>query len=68
MFSYVFWILILESLSHLLRVETEGEETNIALIDRSYIKELSNQVRDILVGEEDGKMELSLFVKEYEQR
>jgi hypothetical protein len=60
-------VVFLETLSTILRVEGDGEETTIRLIDRSYIKTLSIQVRTILLQEETGKIELEAFKDRFKE-
>ena len=62
-----------ESLSTTLRLEGDGDEVDpwsIRLIDRSYIKALSIQVRSILLHEENagGKMEIGAFKDKFQKR
>ena len=62
-----------ESLSTTLRLEGDGDEVDpwsIRLIDRSYIKALSIQVRSILLQEENagGKMEIGAFKDKFLKR
>ncbi len=52
----------------MLRVEGEGPAATIRLIDRSYIKALSIQVRGILLKEENGKMELEAFKELFKKK
>ena len=62
-----------ESLSTTLRLEGDGDEVDpyaIRLIDRSYVKALSIQVRGILLQEENagGKMEIGAFKEKFLKR
>ena len=62
-----------ESLSTTLRLEGDGDEVDpwsIRLIDRSYIKALSIQVRSLLLKEENtgGKMEIGAFKDKFLKR
>ena len=65
--------LISEALSTTIRLEGDGDEIDpwsIRLIDRSYIKALSIQVRSILLQEEHsgGKMEIGAFKEKFQKR
>ena len=56
-----------------MRLEGDGDEIDpwsIRLIDRSYIKALSIQVRSILLQEEKagGKMEIGAFKEKFQKR
>lgn len=56
-------------LSHCLRVEKDDSGVvQIRLIDRSYIKALASQVRDILATDPDGKMEVKEFATLFQER
>ena len=57
-----------ESLGSTLRVEGSGSATIVRLIDKSYIKMLSLNVRNILVEREDGKMDVEEFRDEYKKQ
>ncbi len=56
---------VVSKLSTVLRLEeNEGEEPIVRLIDRSYVRALSIQVKDILADHsKDGEMEVSEFLK-----
>lgn len=63
---------LMKSLSTTLRLEGDGDEIDpwsIRLIDRSYIKALSIQVRSILLQEEKagGKMEIGAFKEKFQK-
>lgn len=51
-----------------MRVEGTGAGAIVRLIDKSYIKMLSLNVRNILVEKEDGSMEVKDFMKEYQKQ
>ena len=64
---------ISEALNTTIRLEGDGDEIDpwsIRLIDRSYIKALSIQVRSILLQEENsgGKMEIGAFKEKFQKR
>ena len=60
-------------MSNSLRLETiESEEseieiTYVRLIDRSYIKILSNRVKELLVDHTDAKMPLETFLEQFRE-
>ena len=63
---------ISEKLSNSLRLEsldTEdyGEVLHVRLIDRSYIKILSNRVKELLVDHKDAKMPLDSFLEQFRE-
>lgn len=69
-FGYNSILELLGTMNQLIRVE-EGEANQspkIRLIDRSYIKLLSKNVRAILTAQTDGQMKVDEFLAEYEKK
>ena len=63
---------ISEKLSNSLRLESldtedHGEVLHVRLIDRSYIKILSNRVKELLVDHKDAKMPLDSFLEQFRE-
>jgi len=63
---------LIEKLSHSLRLESletedSGEITHVRLIDRSYIKILSNRVKELLVDHKDAQMPLDSFLEQFRE-
>ena len=53
-----------------MRLEGDGDEVDpwsIRLIDRSYIKILSNRVKELLVDHKDAKMPLDSFLEQFRE-
>ena len=47
--------------------EESGETCYVRLIDRSYIKILSNRVKELLVDHQDAKMPLETFLEQFRE-
>ena len=57
-------VAVLKKLPQLLRVD-DGDQATVRLIDRTFIRALGIQVKDILAQDPDGKMKLADFEKEF---
>jgi hypothetical protein len=56
-------------LNQSLRVEKDDSGTvQVRLIDRSYIKALANQVRDILAANPEGSLPVLTFAKLFKEK
>ena len=56
-------------MSHAIRLEGSTlSSARISLIDRSYVKALAIQVREMLTSKVDGRMEVREFLKEFSEK